>query len=83
MSEEEFFTWLKSRGVSHKDCITLSSKFSLNAYATVVIMVMGLSSASGVTPSGFTQLDAEDFDDLGLTKIGKKLVLKCLAEIKV
>lgn len=46
-------------------------------------MVMELSLENGVTPPGFTQLDADDFDDLGLTKIGKKLVLKCLAETKV
>ena len=32
-------------------------------------------------PSGFIQLDAEDFDDIGLTKIGKKLILKALAEV--
>ena len=36
---------------------------------------------NGVTPSGFTQFDAEDFDDIGLTKFGKKLVLKALAEL--
>ena len=35
---------------------------------------------NGVTPSGFNLLDAEDFDDIGLTKIGKKLILKILAE---
>ena len=34
-----------------------------------------------MTASGFSQLDREDFDDLGLTKIGKKLVLKIL-EVK-
>ena len=61
----------------------VSSVLMASTYATVVIMVMGLSSENGVTPSGFTQLDADDFDDLGLTKIGKKLVLKCLAETKV
>jgi hypothetical protein len=37
---------------------------------------------SGVTASGFSLLDEEDFDDLGLTKIGKKLVLKILPESK-
>ena len=26
MSEEDFFTWLRSRGVSVKDCKTLSGK---------------------------------------------------------
>ena len=42
---------------------------------------MKLSSENGVTASGCTQLDAGDFDDLGLTKIGKKLVRKCLTEL--
>ena len=37
---------------------------------------------NGVTACGFSQLDKEDFDDLGLTKIGKKLVLKILPEVK-
>jgi hypothetical protein len=36
---------------------------------------------NGVTPSGFIQLGTEDFDDIGLTKIGKKLILKTLAEL--
>lgn len=40
-------------------------------------------SEKGVTPSGFIQLDARDFDNLGLTPIGKKLVLKTLAEVKL
>ena len=38
-------------------------------------------SENGVTPSGFTQFDVEDFEDIGLTKFGKKLVLKALAEV--
>ena len=36
---------------------------------------------NGITPSGFIQLDAEDFNDIGLTKFGKKLILKILAEV--
>lgn len=36
---------------------------------------------NGITPSGFIQLDTEDFDDIGLTEIGKKLILKILAEV--
>ena len=38
---------------------------------------------NGVTASGFSLLDEEGFEDLGLTKIGKKLILKILPEIKV
>ena len=37
---------------------------------------------NGVTASGFSLLDKEDFNDLGLTKIGKKLIVKMLPEIK-
>ena len=37
---------------------------------------------SGITAAGFSQLDKEDFEDLGLTKIGKKLILKILPQIK-
>ena len=36
---------------------------------------------NGITPSGFIRLDTEDFDDIGLTKFGKKLILKTLAEV--
>ena len=36
----------------------------------------------GVTPTGFTMLDAEDFKNLGLSNIGKKLVIKALQEVK-
>ena len=39
-------------------------------------------SESGVTPLEFIQSDAEDYDDIGLTKFGKKRVLKLLAEVK-
>ena len=38
---------------------------------------------NGITPSGFIRLDAEDFDDIGLTKFGKKLIFKTLAEVYV
>ena len=39
-------------------------------------------SENGVTPSGVLLLSAEDFDDMGLTKVGKKLFLKTFEEIK-
>ena len=42
---------------------------------------MWFPSENGVTPSGFTQFDPEDFDDIRLTKFGKKLILKALAEV--
>ena len=32
MSEEDFFTWLRSRGVSVKDCKTLSGKTHQYSY---------------------------------------------------
>ena len=38
-------------------------------------------SENGVTALVFVQSDAEDFDDLGLTKFGKKCVLKILKEV--
>ena len=44
-----------------------------------IIMIL---SENGLTPPGILLLDAEDFDDMGLTKIGKKLVLKILNGIK-
>ena len=37
---------------------------------------------SGVTASGFTQLQADDFDILGLTIIGKRLILRLWEEMK-
>ena len=42
---------------------------------------MMLTSENGVTAVVFIQSDAEDFDDLGLTKFGKKNVLKILKEV--
>ena len=44
-----------------------------------IIMIL---SENGVTPSGVLLLSAEDFDDMGLTKVGKKLFLKTFEEIK-
>ena len=35
---------------------------------------------SGISPSGFLLCDAEDFD--GLTKFGKKQILKICTEVK-
>ena len=36
---------------------------------------------NGITPSGFPLCDVEDFDNIGLTKIGKKLVLRNFTEV--
>ena len=83
MPEENFYQWLRSRGISEKDCKVLSGKYNytsmLNTYYCYDNIISSIE--NGVTPSGFIQLDAEDFDDIGLTKIGKKLVLKILAEV--
>ena len=43
---------------------------------------MIIPSESGVTPLEFVQSDAEDYDDIGLTKFAKRRVLKLLAEVK-
>ena len=37
---------------------------------------------SGIAPSGFLLCDVEDFDNIGLTKIGKKRVLEAFTEVK-
>ena len=37
---------------------------------------------NGVTASGFIQLEAEDFEVLGLTIIGKRLILRLWKEMK-
>ena len=37
---------------------------------------------SGISPSGFLLYDEKDFDDIGLTKIGKKLFVKIFMEVK-
>ena len=37
---------------------------------------------NGITPPGFLLCDVKDFDDIGLTKIGKKLFLKNFKEVK-
>ena len=39
-------------------------------------------SENGVTPLVFVQSDAENYDDIELTKFGKIHVLKLLAEVK-
>ena len=79
MSDEDFFKWLRSRGINEKDYKALTGKILvLCASATIIPIILD----NGVTPPGFSQLDEEDFDDLGLTIIGKKRVLKTLAEVK-
>ena len=45
-------------------------------------MVIIYTSENGVTALDFVQSDAKDFDDIGLTKFGKRRVLKILAEVK-
>ena len=42
-----------------------------------------LVSDNGVTPTGFTLLEERDFEELGLSIIGKKLVQKALREGKM
>ena len=37
---------------------------------------------NGITSFGFTQLNARNFDDIGLTDFGKNLLLKTLEKIK-
>ena len=54
---------------------TLKFMGVIQCFSTILI-------ENGVTASGFSLLDKEDFDDLGLTKIGKKLIVKMLPEIK-
>ena len=85
MSEEDFFKWLKSKGIGEKDCKTLSGNDNnlccCNESFDYCYMYSLIVLENGITPSGFTQLDAEDFNDIGLTKFGKKIVLKTLAEV--
>ena len=39
MSEEDFFKWLKSKGVSEKDCKTLSGKLSVTGQDSLVLVL--------------------------------------------
>ena len=80
MSEEEFFKWLKARGVSERDCKTLSGTL---CYMVIVYLLLSniFNTDGGVTASGFILLEAGDFDELGLTLIGKKHVLRTLKEL--
>ena len=82
MSEEDFVQWFQKRGVSLADCNTLTSKEqNLNIWPKATSLFL-LSTGQGVTPAGFTVLDAEDFEGLGLSKIGKRLVVRALQEVK-
>ena len=51
-------------------------------YESLIFLYNYYNIDNGVTAFGFSQLDEEDFEDLGLTKIGKKLILKILPESK-
>ena len=85
MSEEDFFKWLKSKGVSDKDRKTLSGKTKPVKYCLLCHyywMVM-IFSENGVTALEFVQSEAVDYDDIGLTKFGKRRILKLLPEVKV
>ena len=86
MSDDDFFKWLRSKGINEKDCNTLSGTYyytNISSTLNVNLKVMKNNFIeNGVTASGFSQLDEEDFEDLGLTKIGKKLILKILPESK-
>ena len=78
MSDDDFFKWLRSRGVSDKDCKILSGE--MHYTMSLLLLTDIIPSENGVTPLVFIQSDAEDFDDIGLTKFGKKHILKLLAE---
>jgi hypothetical protein len=92
MSDEDFFKWLRSKGVNDKDCKTLSGKYNVpltilyreyyHPWCTDSLYYI----ENGITASGFLLCDTEDFDDIfddiGLTKIGKKLLLKIFTEVK-
>ena len=47
-----------------------------------IVIIYDSCSENGVTVSAITQLDAKDFNDIGLTLIGKKVFLKAFSEIK-
>ena len=57
------------------------SKFAHYIYYDIAIRYL-YTTDSGITPSGFTQFDEKDFDDIRLTTLGKKLFLKIFTEIK-
>lgn len=90
MSEGEFIEWLKLRGVSEKDCRTLTGIYGYIPSIAVCNYLMKKNNNTcklhntdnGITPSGFTLLDVEDFEGLGLTIIGKTLVQRALRELK-
>ena len=48
----------------------------------VIIMVYLFPIENGITAAGFPLCDVEDFDDIGLTKFGKKRVLCAFTEVK-
>ena len=89
MSDEDFFKWLSSKGMSDKDCKTLSGRYKVTLTTIIsylspehcchnIIIII----ESGITPSEFLLCDTEDFDDIGLTKFGKKRLLKTFTEVK-
>ena len=46
-------------------------------------MLVNIIIDNGVTVAGFSRSNKEDFEDLGLTKFGKKLILRILSEINL
>ena len=85
MSDEDFFQWLRSKGINEKDRKTLSGKMNNIIecqWIALTLWYYDSSSEIGVTASAITQLDAEDFNGIGLTLIGKKVFLKAFSEIK-
>ena len=63
------------------------ARHSLVRYTSIAttinnLMLMMFISENGVTALEFVQSDAEDYDDIGLTKFGKNRVLKILTEVK-
>jgi hypothetical protein len=85
---------ISSSGLGQREWMIRTARLSLvttiynymyTNYKSLILpsMVHWFPIENGITASGFLLCDAEDFDDIGLTKIGKKLLLKTFtAEVK-
>jgi hypothetical protein len=82
---------ISSSGLVQREWVTRTARLSLvttiynyTNYKSWILpsMVYWFPIENGIIPSGFLLCDAEDFDDIGLTKIGKKLLLKIFTEVK-
>jgi hypothetical protein len=80
---------ISSSGLDQREYVTriailslVSTMYLVVNVVVIIIIILIPYIDNGITPSGFLLCNAEDFDHIRLTIIGKKLFLRTFTEVK-